>query len=372
MSISLVAVFLPILLMGGMVGRLFREFAVVLSSAIFVSMLLSLTTTPMMCAALLRPPGQEHKGWFSRGSERVFNNLAALYADTLRVALRHKRITLCIAIGTLLLNGYLYVLIPKGFFPQQDTGRLSGNIQAAQDVSFQTMEKKLKRVMEIMKEDPDVEYVTGFIGGSGGGSSGSPNSARIFATLAPFEKARHQRRAGHGQAAQEACRRAGRAHVPAIGAGPARGRARFERAVPVHPAGRERERPELLVAPAFGQAALAAATGRREQRPAGPGPHVHPEHRPGHGLAPGRHPAAHRQHFVRRLRPAAGLHHLCATQPVSCGHGGRARPPAGTGWPEGHLRAPFRRLAGAPFRVHAAHHQLHLAGREPPKPVSPR
>jgi len=188
MSISLVAVFLPILLMGGMVGRLFREFAVVLSSAIFVSMLLSLTTTPMMCAALLRPPGQEHKGWFSRGSERVFNNLAALYADTLRVALRHKRITLCIAIGTLLLNGYLYVLIPKGFFPQQDTGRLSGNIQAAQDVSFQTMERKLKRVMEIMKEDPDVEYVTGFIGGSGGGSSGSPNSARIFATLAPFEK----------------------------------------------------------------------------------------------------------------------------------------------------------------------------------------
>ncbi|GAB6126256.1 multidrug efflux RND transporter permease subunit [Humidesulfovibrio idahonensis] len=188
MSISLVAVFLPILLMGGMVGRLFREFAVVLSSAIFVSMLLSLTTTPMMCAALLRPPGQERKGWFSRGSERVFNNLAALYAETLRTALRHKRITLCIAIGTLLLNGYLYVLIPKGFFPQQDTGRLSGNIQAAQDVSFQTMERKLKRVMEIMKEDPDVEYVTGFIGGTGGGSSGSPNSARIFATLAPFEK----------------------------------------------------------------------------------------------------------------------------------------------------------------------------------------
>jgi len=187
MSISLVAVFLPILLMGGMVGRLFREFAVTLSAAIFVSMLLSLTTTPMMCAALLRPPGHEHQGWFSRGSERLFNNIAALYASSLQVALRHKRTTLFIAIGTLLLNGYLYVLIPKGFFPQQDTGRLSGSIQAAQDVSFQTMERKLKRVMEIMKEDPDVEYVTGFIGGTGGPSS-SPNSARLFATLAPFEK----------------------------------------------------------------------------------------------------------------------------------------------------------------------------------------
>jgi len=187
MSISLVAVFLPILLMGGMVGRLFREFAVTLSAAIFVSMLLSLTTTPMMCAALLRPLGKEHHGWFSTRSERAFNALATAYANTLQVALRHKRITLLVAVGTLALNVYLYVLIPKGFFPQQDTGRLSGNIQAAQDVSFQTMEKTLKHVMGIMREDPDVAYVTGFIGGTGG-PSGSPNSARLFATLAPFEK----------------------------------------------------------------------------------------------------------------------------------------------------------------------------------------
>ena len=187
MSLSLVAVFLPILLMGGMVGRLFREFAVTLSAAIFVSMLLSLTTTPMMCAALLRPPGKERHGWFSSRSERAFNALAKAYARTLGLALKHRRTTLLIAVGTLLLNVYLYVLVPKGFFPQQDTGRLSGNIQASQDVSFQTMEKKLKRVMSIMREDPDVTYVTGFIGGSGG-PSGSPNSARLFATLAPFEK----------------------------------------------------------------------------------------------------------------------------------------------------------------------------------------
>jgi multidrug efflux pump len=188
MSVSLVAVFLPILLMGGMVGRLFREFAVTLSAAIFMSLLLSLTTTPMMCALLLRPPGQERQGWFSRGSERTFAALSRLYAVTLASALRHKRITLLVAVGTLALNVYLYVLIPKGFFPLQDTGRLSGNIQAAQDVSFQAMKEHLKHVMGIMKQDPDVEYVTGFIGGTGGGSSGSPNSARIFATLRPFEE----------------------------------------------------------------------------------------------------------------------------------------------------------------------------------------
>jgi len=187
MSVSLVAVFLPILLMGGIVGRLFREFAITLSAAIFVSMLHSLTTTPMMCAYMLRKPGQERQGRFARGSEGVFNRLHALYAASLRVALRHRRITLCVALATLVLNIYLYVLIPKGFFPQQDTGRLAGTIQAAQDVSFQIMQTKLQQVMTIIKEDPDVDHVSGFIGGSGGGGS-TANSARMFITLAPFAK----------------------------------------------------------------------------------------------------------------------------------------------------------------------------------------
>jgi multidrug efflux pump len=187
MSVSLVAVFLPILLMGGMVGRLFREFAVTLSAAIFVSMLLSLTTTPMMCAYLLRPPGQERTGRFVRATEGAFQAMHAMYERTLRVALRHKRITLAAAVGMLALNVVLYSMVPKGFFPQQDTGRLSGNIQAAQDVSFTVMEEKLKQVVAIIKQDQDVQHVTGFIGGTGGGGS-SPNTARIFVTLAPFEK----------------------------------------------------------------------------------------------------------------------------------------------------------------------------------------
>ena len=103
------------------------------------------------------------------------------------MALRHRRITLCVALATLALNVYLYVLIPKGFFPQQDTGRLSGSIQGAQDVSFQLMRTKLQQVMAIIQQDPDVEHVTGFIGGSGGGGS-TANSARMFITLAPFAK----------------------------------------------------------------------------------------------------------------------------------------------------------------------------------------
>ncbi len=187
MSISLVAVFLPILLMGGMVGRLFREFAVTLSAAIFVSMLLSLTATPMMCAYMLRPPGQERTGRFTRMSEGFFRRLHASYERTLALALRHKRITLAAAVGMLVLNVVLYSMVPKGFFPQQDTGRLSGNIQAAQDVSFAVMEEKLQQVIAIIKQDKDVQHVTGFIGGTGGASS-SPNTARLFVTLIPFEK----------------------------------------------------------------------------------------------------------------------------------------------------------------------------------------
>ena len=187
MSISLVAVFLPILLMGGMVGRLLREFAMTLSAAIFVSMLLSLTTTPMMCARMLRPPRKEPETGLRAASARLLGRMQAFYDVTLAVALRHKRITLCVALGTLVLNVYLYVLVPKGFFPQQDTGRLSGSMQAAQDVSFGVMERRLKEVMAIMKEDPDVEYVTGFIGGGGGGGT-TANTARLFVTLAPFDR----------------------------------------------------------------------------------------------------------------------------------------------------------------------------------------
>ena len=183
MSISLIAVFIPILLMEGMVGRLFREFAVTLSAAILVSLVVSLTLTPMMCATLLKPEGPREHGWLFRLSESSFDFLHRRYEVTLRWALRHSRFMLLVMIVTVVVNVYLFYLVPKGFFPEQDTGRLTGAIQAAQDTSYQSMSEKLAKMVAIIKKDPDVEYVIGFTGGGGGSTT---NTARMFISLKPF------------------------------------------------------------------------------------------------------------------------------------------------------------------------------------------
>jgi multidrug efflux pump len=188
MSVSLIAVFIPILLMGGIVGRLFREFAVVLSVAIIVSLIVSLTTTPMMCSLLLRHKPREKRGRFDMGAERVFNWALTGYDRSLRWALRHgpfMMLLLAIAIG---LNVYLYIVVPKGFFPQQDTGRLIGFIRADQSISFQAMRQKLDNFVEIVRADPAVQTVTGF---TGGGGFGSRNSGSMFVTLKSL-KERHE------------------------------------------------------------------------------------------------------------------------------------------------------------------------------------
>jgi len=184
-SISLVAVFVPILLMGGMVGRLFREFAVTLSAAIAVSLLVSLTTTPMMCATLLPPAGG--RGRLDRASERGFDWVLRRYDASLSWVLRRPRGMLALTVLTMAINVYLFVVVPKGFFPQQDTGRLTGTIRAAQDISFQAMQQKLTEVVDIVKNDPAVESVVGFTGGAGGGGA-TTNTARMFVALKPWER----------------------------------------------------------------------------------------------------------------------------------------------------------------------------------------
>ncbi len=194
MSISLVAVFIPILLMGGMVGRLFREFAVTLSAAVAVSLVLSLTTTPMMCATILKPGETRSHGYLYRASENVFNWMRNQYDLTLRWALGHPRFMLMLTLATLGINVFLFMVIPKGFFPEQDTGRIVGIIQAAQDISFQSMREKLTQIVNIVREDPDVTYVTGFTGGGGGGGS-TTNSGRMFIALKSFST----RKASAGQ-----------------------------------------------------------------------------------------------------------------------------------------------------------------------------
>jgi multidrug efflux pump len=183
MSLSLIAVFIPILLMGGIVGRLFREFAVVLSVAILISLVVSLTTTPMMCALLLKPAPPGPRGRLFRWSEQGFAWLLARYEVTLAWALRHRPLTILVLFATICLNVILYVLVPKGFFPQQDTGRLIGSIQADQGISFQAMTGKLSDFIDIVREDPAVVNVVGF---SGGGGFGGRNTGSMFVTLKPL------------------------------------------------------------------------------------------------------------------------------------------------------------------------------------------
>jgi multidrug efflux pump len=180
MSTSLIAVFIPLLLMGGIVGRLFREFAVTLSIAIAVSLVVSLTATPMMCAHLLKEH-REH-GWLYRVTERAFRSTVNLYGVTLSAALRAAPLTLAILLATIALNAYLFVHVSKGFFPMQDNGRMMGAIQGDQDTSFQSMDKILLQMINIVHADPAIDTVAGFTGG------GTSNTARMFVSLKPIEE----------------------------------------------------------------------------------------------------------------------------------------------------------------------------------------
>jgi multidrug efflux pump len=180
MSTSLIAVFIPLLLMGGIVGRLFREFAVTLSVAIAVSLVVSLTTTPMMCAHLLKEH-REH-GWLYNITERAFRASINLYGTTLSAALRAAPLTLAILLATIGLNVYLFIHVSKGFFPMQDNGRMMGAIQGDQDTSFQSMDKILLQMINIVHADPAIDTVAGFTGG------GTSNTARMFVSLKPVEQ----------------------------------------------------------------------------------------------------------------------------------------------------------------------------------------
>jgi multidrug efflux pump len=182
-SVSLVAVFIPILLMGGIVGRLFREFAVTLSVTILVSMVISLTTTPTMCSRLLA--NEHHHGRIYQASEKFFNFILKIYEHSLAWVLRHSFLMILLTILTLAVNVYLYVIVPKGFFPQQDTGRMNGNFIADQDTSFQAMQRKLVRLASIVQQDPAVQTVQAFTGGGGGTTT---NTARAFITLKPLNE----------------------------------------------------------------------------------------------------------------------------------------------------------------------------------------
>src|SRR5262249_46570376 len=184
-TMSLLAVFIPILMMGGIFGRLFREFAVTLAVAVGASLVVSLTATPMMCAHILRAHRAEERSWLYNASERVFQGILRLYEVTLAWVLRHQFLMLLVTLATVGVTVYLYSYIPKGFFPQQDTGSLFGQILADQSSSFQAVRELLQQYVVLIGEDPAVEHVLGFTGGSFGSSV---NTARMFIQLKPLEE----------------------------------------------------------------------------------------------------------------------------------------------------------------------------------------
>ena len=184
-TFSLIAVFIPLFLMGGYIGKLFQEFAITVSMSLILSLVISLTLTPMMCARLLKHETRRH-GWVYRQFERGFDGLLAVYERGLRVALRHRFITLMAMLGTIVFTGYLYVIIPKGFFPQQDTGMILGIAEAAQDVSYRAMVGRMEAVIDTVLKDPAVASIGAQIGA--GGATATLNQGRVFIALKPHDQ----------------------------------------------------------------------------------------------------------------------------------------------------------------------------------------
>ena len=186
LTVSLIAVLIPLLFMGDVVGRLFREFAITLSATILISAVVSLTLTPMMCARLLHHKPESQQSWFYRKSERVFESIIAFYGRTLGWVLQHQGETLLVAFATLVLTGYLYYIIPKGFFPVQDTGVILGITEAPQSVSFGSMAERQQALTKVILKDPAVESLSSFIGIDG--TNTTVNSGRILVNLKPIEE----------------------------------------------------------------------------------------------------------------------------------------------------------------------------------------
>ena len=185
-TLSLIAVFIPLFFMGGYVGKLFQEFAVTLSVSLLLSLVISLTLTPMMCARLLKNESHRSHGRLYRASERAFDALLLLYEKGLKVVLRHRFVTLMVMLGTIAFTGYLYVVIPKGFFPQQDTGQLTGITEASQDISFPAMAQRQQALVNIVLKDPAVASVGSYVGP--GGPTATLNQGRVFVNLKPADQ----------------------------------------------------------------------------------------------------------------------------------------------------------------------------------------
>ena len=214
--------------MGGIIGRLFREFAITLSVAIVVSLCVSLTTTPMMCALFLKSEKDMKRGKLYLASERVFQWSVATYARGLRWVLRHQPFMLVLTGATICLSVYFYIVIPKGFFPQQDTGLMAGNILGAQDTSFPVMQEKLKQYTDIVMSDPAVKATAANTGG------GAENTGRMQIELKPLGRAKGHRRSSHRAPAAQTCGGSRGHAIPPGVSGHHGGRADQQFAISIH------------------------------------------------------------------------------------------------------------------------------------------
>ncbi len=363
MSVSLVAVFIPILLMGGIVGRLFREFAVTLSVAILVSLVVSLTTTPMMCARLLKHEPAPRHGRFYLAGERAFGWALDRYERSLGWALRHSRFMLLVLLATIGLNVYLYVIVPKGFFPQQDTGRIIGSIQADQAISFQAMRPKLAAFVDIIGKDPAVANVIGFTGGS------QRNTGRMFIALKPLE----QRKASADQVINRL--RGKLAQVPGatlflqaaqdIRAGGRASNAQYQYTLQGDNLAELMDWSPRLLQVLRGVPQLADVNTDQQDKGLQVTLTIDRDTASRLGVTP----ADDRCHAVRRLRPAPGFGHLYRAEPVPRGDGSGAAILAAAADAERHFHPQSIRRHGAAGGLLAFRADHHHAWRQSPGPV---
>ncbi len=367
LTVSLIAVLIPLLFMGDVVGRLFREFAVTLGVTILLSAVVSLTLTPMMCAKLLKHVPEEKQGRFYLASQRVFDRTIEGYGKTLKWVLGHQTATLLIAVGTLAFTIFLYIVVPKGFFPVQDTGAILGVSEAPQSISFSAMAKRQAGAGRNHPQGPGGrEPVVVHRGG---------RDERVAEHRADPDQPQAPGRTGcereRGHPPPAAGTGASRRHhaVHAAGPGPFGRGPREPDAIPVHAGGPRSGRAFPPGPPAGRPAAHASRAARRQQRHAERGVASLAGDRPGHGLTAWHHAADDRRYALRRLRPAAGLHDLHAAQPVPRRPGSQARL---SGQPDRSRRdlSPRReRRPGAVERDRAIVRNDGAARHQPPGPV---
>jgi multidrug efflux pump subunit AcrB len=298
-TVSLIAVFIPLFLMSGYVGELFREFAVTVSVALVLSLVISRTLTPMMCAYVLKPESKKH-GWLYRLFERGFDGLLNVYEAGLKIVLRHRFMTLMVMFATIALTGYLYVIIPKGFFPQQDTGLILGFSEAAQDISYQAMAERQQALIDAVLEDPAVATVSTGIGAGGGVGNYTINTGRMFISLKP----KSQRDASADQVILRLQQRLAKIQGIALymqaayagGAGHHDRRAAEQDPVPVHVVGLRSGRTHPLGSAVSREDQGATGHHRRDHRPIerGPAARHHDQSRRGFEL---RHHALHHRQY---------------------------------------------------------------------------